>query len=143
LQSMLPGNYPIGIRNHYLRKDAETLTMMSRLGFVYDSTEYSLESPRRLNNMWEIPISIMDAGFLSNYRNDLNQLQKKTMQKIDDATKMNLPFFVINFHDIFFSDGYQDFRNWYKWLIKYFFDNGYQFINFREAVSTLNEPVAG
>jgi hypothetical protein len=143
LQSMLPENYPVGIRNHYLRMDAQTLTIMSRIGFVYDSTEYNSEAPRRVNNMWEIPINIMDAGFLSNFKNDMNSLQQKTIQKIEDAKKMDRPFFVINFHDIFFSDGYPDFRKWYKWLIKYFFDSGFQFMNFREAVSTLNEPVAG
>lgn len=138
ISSILPENYPLGIRNHYLRKDDRTLSIMDQLGFRFDSTNYEIVEPVKIGNMWEIPISIMDAGFLSHYKNDLDTLKQRTTAKLNEALKLSVPFFVINFHDIFFNSGYPDYLKWYTWLIPYLQEREFEFINFSEAVNELN-----
>lgn len=133
----LPAGYPLGIRNHYLRQDANTLNIMSQLGFRFDSTDYFIEQPRMIGKMWEIPISVMDAGFISHFKNDADELKTRTAEKINEALEKDLPFFVVNFHDIFFNEGYPDFLSWYKWLIPYLAER-FEFINFSDAVTELN-----
>ena len=138
IQKILPNGYPLGIRNHYLRQDENTFNIMSQLGFLYDSTDYFMEAPRMIGDMWEIPISVMDAGFISHYSNDMDLLKERTAEKINEALKKDLPFFVINFHDIFFNEGYPDFYKWYKWLIPFLAERDMEFINFSQAVKELN-----
>ncbi len=139
IQSALPAGYPLGIRNHYLRKDSNTLNYMSQLGFRFDSTNYELAPPHQIGSMWEIPISIMDAGFLSHYANDSDDLKRRTTEKINEAMSQSLEYFVINFHDIFFNQGYPDFMRWYTWLIPYLKEREFEFVDFSEAVLYLNE----
>ncbi len=138
IASVLPVNYPLGIRNHYLRKDANTLSIMDKLGFVFDSTDYHLVAPHKVGNMWEIPISVMDAGFISHYKNDMDLLKQQTAAKLNEAMQLSLPFFVINFHDAYFNEGYPDFHKWYTWLVPYLKERDFRFINFSEAIKELN-----
>ena len=60
----------------------------------------------------------------------------------EQAKAERLPFFVINFHDVYFSDAYPDNRNWYIWFIEYLHANKFEFIDFSEAVKFLNIAVA-
>jgi hypothetical protein len=139
IKSFLPENYPLGIRNHYLRRNDETLNIMDKAGFLFDSTIYEQVEPYRSGKMWEIPISVMDAGFLSPLKNNLDELKRKSIALIEKSAGNS--FFVINFHDIYFSDGYPDFKEWYSWLIQYFAERNFEFINFHQAVQSLNNPV--
>lgn len=138
ISKVLPAGYPLGIRNHYLRQDEHTQNIMSQLGFRYDSTDYFLEAPRKIGAMWEVPISVMDAGFISHYSNNMDLLKERTAEKINEALTKDLPYFVINFHDIFFNEGYPDFYKWYKWLIPFLAEREMEFVNFSEAVTELN-----
>ncbi len=141
LKTLLPLSYPLGIRTHYLRMDDNTLSIMEKIGFLYDSTQYILKNPFLHGKMWEIPINIMDAGFISSYRISLEELKKKTINKIQEAQSRSLPFFVINFHDIYYSDSYPLHKAWYEWLVSYFKNAGNQFVNFAEAIDLLNKPL--
>ena len=140
LLSLLPENYPLGIRNHYLRKDEHTFALMNKLGFLYDSTEYSLSMPSKTGQMWEIPISIMDAGFVSHHKNDHSALKDRTLTILNKAHQEGIPFFVINFHDVLFNEGYPDFRSWYLWITNYLSEHRYKFVNFTDALKILNIP---
>ncbi len=146
LKTMLPKQYPLGIRNHYLRMNDNTLHYMDKNGFLFDSTYYNTEDSKYHfsdnvflgGNIWEIPINIMDAGFVSNYINNPEGLKIKTIEKIKEAEEKGQPFFVINFHDLYFSDAYADYKQWYEWLIMFLSGKKYDFINFNEAVQILN-----
>lgn len=138
MKSFLPEGYTIGIRNHYLRRDENTLQYMSELGFAFDSTEYELEHPRKIGDMWEIPISVMDAGFIGLYKNDPEELKERSIKLINEAEEKKLPFFVINFHDAYFSNSFPDYKNWYEWINTYLYNKQYRFVNFLEAINKLN-----
>jgi len=140
LESFLPAGYQLGIRNHYLRKDKNTLHFMSELGFAFDSTEYHLEQPRKIGEMWEIPISVMDAGFIGLYKNDFEVIKQKSLRMLQEAEEKNLPYFVINFHDAYFNEAYPDYKNWYEWFIAYLHEKQYRFVNFLDAKNKLNNP---
>jgi hypothetical protein len=129
----------LGIRNHYLRKSENTLKYMEACGFKYDSTHMGVTPPFKAGQLWEIPITIMDVTTLSPIRNHFNETWEKTMQTLEEAQAAQLPYFVVNFHDLYFSDGWKMHRKWYISLIEYFQQNQYKFISFREALSELNQ----
>lgn len=146
-KTMLPKHYPLGIRNHYLRVDESTLGIMEKIGFLFDSTYYTTDNTKYhaadsvflQGNIWEIPINIMDAGFVSNNKKELIDIKIKTLAKIQKAEKNNQPFFVVNFHDLYFSDAYPVYKQWYEWLISYFLEQNYEFIDFLQALQILNK----
>lgn len=147
LKTMLPLQYPLGIRNHYLRMEEGTLGIMEKIGFLFDSTYYTTDNTKYCaadsvflqGNIWEIPINIMDAGFVSNNQKELIDIKIKTLAKIKKAENNNQPFFVINFHDLYFSDAYPVYKQWYAWLISYFQEQNYEFIDFLQALQILNK----
>lgn len=131
---------PFGIRNHYLRMTARTLSYQAEVGYSYGSTMYGIIHPFKVGNMWEFPISIMDAYAVPNPHNNYNmQLWKdNTMATIEEAIKADLPYFVINFHDTFFCDTFENVREWYFFITDFFRKNNYEFISFSNAVKELN-----
>lgn len=138
IKTMLPDDYPLGIRNHYLRLGDQTLTYMNELGFAYDSTRYELSDPWKIGDMWEIPISVMDSRFINLYKNNSDELKKRSLELLKEAEGKNLNYFVINFHDPYFNNSFPDYINWYKWLTSYLHSNNYRFINFIDALNKLN-----
>ncbi len=146
-KTMLPKHYPLGIRNHYLRMDEITLGIMEKIGFLFDSTYYTTDNTKYhaadsvflQGSIWEIPINIMDAGFVSNNKKELIDIKIKTLAKIQKAENNNQPFFVVNFHDLYFSDAYPVYKQWYEWLISYFLEQNYEFIDFLQALQILNK----
>lgn len=135
----LPENYPLGIRNHYLRKNEHTFKYMNELGFLFDSTDYSLNMPYRLGNMWEIPIGFMDAGHISHGKSNLESIKEKTILMLKEAKQQELPFFVVNFHDTFFTEAFPFHYQWYQWLIVYLIKEKHEFSTFIDAVKYLNQ----
>lgn len=149
-KTMLPRHYPLGIRNHYLRMDNNTLGNMDKIGFLFDSTYYNSDNPAYCyadtaflhGNIWEIPIGLMDAGFVPDNSKELIDIKIKTLAKIQKAENNNQPFFVVNFHDIYYSEAYNVYKQWYEWLISYFVEQNYEFIDFAIAVKILNNQPA-
>ncbi|RYZ33973.1 MAG: hypothetical protein EOP49_35120, partial [Sphingobacteriales bacterium] len=98
------GVKPKGIRNHYLRRSENTFELMAGLGYTFDSTDYGIKPPYKVKEMWEIPISVMDVDVCKGATGDLLQKSKEyTLQKLDEARAVGLPFFVVNFHDVYYS----------------------------------------
>lgn len=135
----LPADYPLGIRNHYLRQSTRTKGFMSDLGFLFDSTDYSLTHPYKVGEMWEIPISFMDAGIISQGRNDFESIRDKTVELFERAESLGLPFFVVNFHDVYFSEAFPTHLRWYRWLATFVKERGVQYTTFIDAVKWLSE----
>lgn len=129
----------IGIRNHYLRKTENTLEIMGKVGFQYDSTFMELKAPFKSGSIWEIPISVMDVSVLSSIANNEVSVWEKTIQLINEAESKQLPYFVINFHDVYFSEGWPSHRNWYIKLITHLKDRGFHFISFNQALEELKQ----
>ena len=138
IESLLPKNYVFGVRNHYLRKNEDTLNYFNELGFLFDSTHYNLDQPFKVGNMWEIPIAYMDADRINHGVNDFEEIKQKTLERIEEANASNVPYFVINFHDVYFTNGYKHHLNWYKWIIPFLIEKGYEFTTFKEAVNELS-----
>lgn len=127
-----------GIRNHYLRKSSATLEIMEKAGFLYDSTYMEIISPFRSGNLWEIPISVMDVKVLSAVYNAPNQAWEQTLALIQQAESSNVPYFVVNFHDVYFSEGWKSHKDWYVRLMNYLKERAYNFTTFNQAVLKLN-----
>jgi peptidoglycan/xylan/chitin deacetylase (PgdA/CDA1 family) len=131
-----------GIRMHYLMKNDETVELLSKTGYIYDSSIYGINNPIKIGDLWEFPLCIMD-GYLV-YKN--SRYQNQTLEQIKDATKITLEeaynkginYFTILFHDRYFSDSFKTWKNWYIWLIEYLKKNNFEFIDFENAVNELN-----
>lgn len=136
----LTGSYPEGIRNHYLRIDEMTHLLMNKSGYKYDSTDYGFNSPYRVGDLWEFPIQSMDGWEYKELKESGADwsLLDYTKSKIAIALEKQLPFYVINFHDIYFSQGYPLYYNWYVDLITYLNHEGFAFVNFDDAINELN-----
>ncbi len=129
-----------GIRTHYLRLNDRSHKMFDNQGYLYDSSINSIMKPFRVNRMWEIPISIMDASLVENAQlnQDLSIWKQNTLKHIEKAKEKKLPYFVINFHDVYFSDEFPIIREWFVWVVNLLRDENHQFITFEEAVNELN-----
>ncbi len=136
----LIGVDPDGIRMHYVRFDNQTFEKLSTIGYPFDTTEFdkqkngSIKSPYKVGSMWEFPLTIMDGYLPQNYA----QAKQKTMEILDECKEKNLQFITVLFHDYQFCDDYQDIRDWYIWLMKYFSEStDYSFISYYDAIAKL------
>ncbi|MBN3035786.1 MAG: hypothetical protein JW861_09380 [Bacteroidales bacterium] len=145
--SRITGNNRFGIRMHYLRKDENTYRLLSRAGYLFDSTEYGLKPITGHYEMWEIPVSLMDgvvfeAGRQWQVRN-IEQAILFTLEILQEAVKRNISYFVILFHDRYFDPAFPDWMKWYQWLTVYIAEQGWPVIPFRQAVDELNAKAKG
>ena len=138
----LVGFEPCGIRMHYVRYTHNTFEELSRIGYVFDTTEFdklqcgTRKKPYKVGNMWEFPLAIMD-GYLPKH---FAQAKENTLDLLNKSKEQNLQYITILFHDFHFCDDYQDMRKWYKWLINYFNKSDeYEFISYEEAIRELEK----
>ena len=135
----LTGLEPIGIRIHYLRLDDSTHMTMESLGYRYDSTERRIDFPHKIGKLWSIPISIMDVDVIhGSCKKHFLSATKETLARIEEAEQLGIPFFVINFHDCYFSESYPVHLAYFKWLIENLLRFHYEFISYDQAVDQLN-----
>jgi len=131
----------IGIRMHYLRHSPDMLTLLGRLGYLYDCSCYAQQNPYRVDGLWEFPLHIMDGYMFSVKRRWQNQTfaqaVETTKRLMDSASSQDLKYFTILFHDRYFSSSFQAWKDWYCWLIDWLRINQYSFINYDEAVNEL------
>ncbi len=129
-----------GIRNHYLRLNGYTHSLFDQQGYLFDSTIESIMHPFKINNMWEIPISIMDASLVgsSQLNQNIDIWKRNTLLKLGKAKKNKIPYFVINFHDPFFSADFPVIKEWFVWLVNLLKKEGFIFVTFEDAVKELN-----
>tara|TARA_Y100000385_G_C13098998_1_gene643238 strand:+ start:57 stop:680 length:624 start_codon:yes stop_codon:yes gene_type:complete len=132
----------VGIRIHYLRLKNTTLANLNKSGYVYDSTTFENKNPYIIGNMWEFPVQLMDSwvlnGDTSYQLRNLEQCKKYSIKVIQKAEELNLEYFTVIFHDVYFSSSFYTLKEWYKWIINYFQEKGYIFTTFSHAINELN-----
>lgn len=137
----LSGLHKFGIRTHYLKLSEFSLELFAQQGYIYDSSIEKITLESKMNNMWEIPITIMDVSLVENAQlnQDIETWKSNTIKRLESAEVEQLSYFVINFHDLYFADTFPVMKEWYIWLIDLLKSENYQFITFEDAVDELNE----
>ncbi len=91
--------------------------------------------------MWEFPLHIMD----SNEFYQGNSVQKEKIEGIIEKTKirileleqLEIPYLTLLFHDRYYCEAFQSYRQWYETIVTYLSENGHEFIGYREAIAEL------
>ena len=136
----LSGLKEFGIRMHYLRKSTETLNLLERAGYSFDSTLYSGENPKKIDRMWEFPLILMDSCLYYKSRfnfRDLESIKTQTQAAIQQHSAMGRQYCCILLHDIYFCDGFEILKEWYIWLIKYLYREQIELISYKDAIQEL------
>lgn len=137
----LTGLENFGIRMHYLRKDETTLKLIGKAGYLFDTGIFTFEAPYKTERIWEFPIHIMDTYEFQvgkPWQNQtLDQVKKRTEEKIQTAINKNLPYLNVLMHDFYFSEGFSAFKQWYIWLVERLKNDNFEFINFKTAIREL------
>lgn len=141
LFKQISGLDTFGIRMHYLRNDQNTLHLLNKAGYTFDATMYDLRDPFKIGDMWEFPISVMDGRVFQNRKivrkPDLKTIQEDMLRLIEQSRDQGSRYFSLLFHDRCFSEAFHAFKLWYVWVIHYLQEEGYQFINYFDAMSEL------
>lgn len=135
------GTDSFGLRTHYLRLSGYSHCFFDKQGYLFDSSIDCIMHPFKVNKMWEIPISIMDASLVKNAQlnQNLNLWKERSLERLEKAKELKLPYFVVNAHDAYFSDEFPVIRDWYIWLVDLLQTKKYKFVTFEQAVSELNK----
>ena len=132
-----------GMRMHYVRMNASTLTNFSDLGANYDSTVSAFENPYKIGNMWEFPFQLMDGWIIENGKKrqsrNLRECKEATLHVLDKCANLNLNYIGIDFHDRYFSKSHTTWMKWYTWLIEELSNRKIEFTNFENAIAILSE----
>jgi peptidoglycan/xylan/chitin deacetylase (PgdA/CDA1 family) len=138
----LTGKSDFGIRMHYLKKNERTLELLNNAGYLYDSSELSEKGPYQFGNMWEFPLHIMDSNEF--YQGKSIQFEKtepiieEEKKRIAKFAAENNQYLTLLFHDRYYCNAYESYRQWYETIIWHFLDKGHTFISYREAIAELS-----
>jgi len=132
-----------GVRMHYLRKDENTINLLHKTGYKYDSTEYKLANPYKVGGIWEFPLHIMDGYEIQNSKGwqvkKIEQIKDDTKMRIAKIQKLGLRYLTLLFHDRYYSDCHNTWKIWYEWFIDWCIKNKLQFIDYNEAIVELEK----
>ncbi len=130
-----------GIRMHYLRSSERTLPYLERLGYLYDSTEYSetLKQPYKVGEIVEIPLHIMDTYLFSPFFKGFTL--DEAVEYTENLLKRLGPddVFVVLFHQRHFSRSFFKWMEWYRWLVENLDDKGAEFVSPMEVAKWKSE----
>lgn len=139
--SKITTNKQFGIRMHYLRYDKTTLNNLAKAGYLFDCTKPAYENPYKIDNMWEFPLQIMEGWEImqgARFQNiSLEKAKESTLQKVEKAKKAKLKYLSLLFHDRYFDESFKTWIEWYKWIINYLKEAGYEFTTYQKAISEL------
>lgn len=139
----MSGLNAFGIRMHYLRRASNTIEVLSRIGYAFDSTEMALKNPYKVGDMWEFPLHVMDGHIFcddARWQNrNLNEMRQVTMEHLKLAQEAGIRYFTLLFHDRYFSDEFKTFKAWYEWFVSICQESGMPFLSFRDAIAELEE----
>ena len=137
-------NKEIGIRMHYLRNSVNTLKYLEKIGYIFDSSVLVDKNPYKIGKMWEFPLHIMEGNIF--YQDgkrwtskNLEEYKIITIDRINELEKKGIKYMTLLFHDIYFSDNFSIWKNWYIWIIQFLKDKGYNFITYNEAIEELEK----
>jgi peptidoglycan/xylan/chitin deacetylase (PgdA/CDA1 family) len=117
--SIVGKDHLFGVRNHYLRFNTQTPAFQSEAGYLFDSSDYGIKAPYRVKGLVEFPVCLMDSYLLSDGQNDLEDVKRRTLEAFQMGEKLELPYFTIIFHDVYFSDLFPEHQAWYQWVVQY------------------------
>ncbi len=139
----ISGSDKFGIRMHYLRNDSDTLTNLSKCGYLFDSTQYEIKDPYKIGDMWEFPLHIMDGYEIFQGKPwqylKIEKIKDLTKRKIDEIDAKNLKYITILFHDRYFNDSFKTWKEWYFFVIDYLKQNDIEFISYKDAIKELEK----
>ncbi len=131
-----------GIRMHYLRQNDQTFDYLSKSGYLFDSTEQAMKNPYKIGDMWEFPLQIMEGWVFYNGKrqqeNNLEQAKITTLKLIEECKEHKLSHLNLLFHDCYYNKQFNQWKQWYEWVIDYFISEGYEFTTYHQAVKELN-----
>ncbi len=134
----LSGLDSFGIRMHYLRNDKQTFKNLANVGYLFDSTDYGIKKHYKIKQMHEFPLHIMEGYELESGKRWQTKTTKQAVEsaivKIKQAEKQEIKYLTILFHDRYFDDSFLSWKNWYKQITDYCKAQGYEFINYRQAI---------
>ena len=134
-----------GSRMHYIRTNENTFSNMAKVGYSFDSSEMGFKAPYKIGTMWEFPFQIMDGYIIEKPKQwqskNFKQSCDETKIIIDKAFDFKLPYLGIDFHDRYFSDSHKTWKEWYMWLIEYLSSQKIEFVNFKQAITELENSV--
>lgn len=138
----LTGIEPEGIRMHYLNTRSDMLDYFSEAGYRYDTSTEDFSSPFRHQDIWEFPIHLMDTRLFNVDRPyqtmNSERALESSLQLIKKAEEMDLSYFNIDTHDVYFSPSFPDWKSWYMNLILQLKSDGYTFLNYIDAIEELS-----
>jgi peptidoglycan/xylan/chitin deacetylase (PgdA/CDA1 family) len=130
-----------GIRIHYLMNNDNTLELLSKAGYCFDSTVFELKNPYLAGDMWEFPLHIMDGFVLSKGRpwqnQDLRQSKETSRRITDEAFNKGISYLTVLFHDRYFHKSFKTWKDWYEWFIDYLKGEKFEFISYAQAIREL------
>jgi hypothetical protein len=130
-----------GIRIHGLRTSADTLQLLSRAGYLFDSSLSEITGPRRVGEMYEFPLHLMDSFLVRGKKKytyvSFEDAREATKALIAEAECLGLPYLTVLFHDRYFCDSFATGRDWYSWLVEYLAGCGIEPISVRAAIREL------
>lgn len=130
-----------GIRMHYLSFSDSTFDLLDKARYAFDCSIVRMDNPFKVNDLWEFPLQIMDTHIIekgSRWQSmRLDQCIELTKRIIHDAFEKGLNYFTVLYHDIYFTDSFRTWKEWYIWLIQYFRELNMEFISYRGAVKEL------
>ena len=130
-----------GVRMHYLQHNQDTLKLLDKIGYLFDTSTAEMKNPFKFVNMWEFPLHIMDGHVFhkkARWQNqNLNQAKETTKYIIEEAFNKHINYFSILFHDLYFNDSFGTLKDWYIWVISYLKDNGFEFIDYSRAIKEI------
>lgn len=139
----ISGRHEFGLRMHYLRCDEATLRYAEELGYTFDSTTTDMRSPYRIGKMWEFPLHMMDGAIMYNnrpwVRDGLEVIMERTLERISEARRQGVTHFTLLFHQIYFSDAFSNWKEWYIRTLRLLKEEGHEFISFKEAAYELSK----
>jgi hypothetical protein len=142
----MTGRETIGIRTHYL---ADVDAFLAREGpcnrrIKFDSSKMLHRDVFPVNKIWRFPVHLMDSTLMENGRRwqtrSLAEAQTESRRVVDSALAADFRFFVVNFHDRYFSKAFASWMAWYQWLIGDLRRRGLTFVSFDQAVAELEAP---
>ncbi len=131
----IAGFSPKYIRNHYLRYDESTHSLMDQLEYKIDSTLHDTFEIDQIGSLCRFPISIMDVTVMKSSKEKGITPFEFSLAKLDEAGALGVSYFVINFHDAYYSDCYPIYKKWYESILEEFISRGLEFCRISDVGS--------
>ncbi|MBC7861586.1 MAG: hypothetical protein IAF38_01350 [Bacteroidia bacterium] len=135
----MTGEINIGIRTHYLENIELFLSQNGKTPkkILFDSSCFEFKDAYCENGICRFPVHLMDSRIMENGRKwqsrSLEQAIKYSEEKINEALENNFSYFVVNFHDRYFSNEHKAWKDWYMWIIEKFKRDNISFVSFSDA----------